>query len=103
MSSTSSDAWRPQGTHRAPRRGGRTLTNRRIRISPERRKTIDVHHLGRALLRLAQEQYDAGSGSTGGPHPSPPEAPERPHEARTRARAPMRASGLPGRTDGPTE
>ena len=40
-------------------RGGRLLTDRRIFVEAERRPEIDVHHLARALLRLAQEQYDA--------------------------------------------
>ena len=32
---------------------------RKITIRPNRREQIDVHHLARALLRLAQQQYDA--------------------------------------------
>lgn len=53
MSSTSS-------RRSPPRKGGGLQTNRRIDLTPERRDQIDVHHLGRALLRLAQERYDTG-------------------------------------------
>ena len=60
------------------------LTNRRIRIEPERREEVDLHYLGRALLRLAHEQYDGQHASVNAGQP--PEAvwvPARPHEART--------------------
>ena len=56
----SSDSAQP-GHFRTPRgskAGGRTLTNRLITVTPERRAEIDMHHLARALLRLSQEEYD---------------------------------------------
>lgn len=57
MSSTSS-------RRSPPRKGGGLQTDRRIHLTPERRDQIDVHHLGRALLRLAQERYDTGQAET---------------------------------------
>lgn len=77
--SSSSD---PSRQHRAPRKGGRVLTGRRIHVDATRRVEIDVHHLGRALIRLAQEHYDASGTAQGGP------APERSAEAPVRAHAP---------------
>ncbi|GAB3608375.1 hypothetical protein GCM10027414_05000 [Humibacter ginsengiterrae] len=48
-----------------PRRWGSSNVQRRhpITVSGRRRKKIDLHHLGRALLRLAQSQYDANQSS----------------------------------------
>ncbi len=62
MSSSSSTDKRPAGNHRVPRKGGRTLKMRLIRIESDRREQIDLHYLGQALLRLAQEQYDLERG-----------------------------------------
>lgn len=87
MSSPSSHAHRPQGAHRAPRKGSRVLTGRSIRVVGTRRTELELHHLGRALLRLAQEHYDASQ--TG--------AALAPQEADTAATA---ATVGPGRTSG---
>jgi hypothetical protein len=91
MSSPSSKANRPQGPHQAPRRGGRVLTGRQIHVEGERRTDLDIHHLARALLRLAQEHYDASEQS------NPPtamkasdKAPVAPHVARTGSNGPPR-------------
>lgn len=44
----------------AVRRGpGHPPHMRKITVRPDRREEIDVQHLARALLRLAQQQYDA--------------------------------------------
>lgn len=91
MSSSSSADMRPEGNHHAPRRGGRTLKKRLIRIEPDRRDEIDLHYLGQALLRLAQEQYDLEHGMK---RPSSPgSAPAPPHETRPGP------NGSPGGTD----
>lgn len=50
---------RPGGSRCPPRRGASLQTNRNIRIHGVRRAQIDTHNLGRALLRLAQERYEA--------------------------------------------
>lgn len=100
MSSSSS----PKGRHRAPRKGGRVLTGRRIRVAATRRTEIDVHHLARALLRLAQDRYDANPALPGVPESLAPEKPSvRPHEPHTGpnghpwGNAP---TAPPGRTEG---
>lgn len=38
---------------------GRSGASRRIKIVPDRRNTIDARKLARALLHLAQAEYDA--------------------------------------------
>lgn len=90
MPSTSSPDMRRDDSHRVPRKGSRTLTKRHIRIESERRDAIDLHYLGQALLRLAQEQYDL----EGGPNRHIPQlgegARDRPHVARTGANGPPR-------------
>ncbi len=104
MPSTSNPENRPEGNHQVPRRGGRLLTDRHISIEPERRTDVDAHHLARALLRLAQEQYDARPVATDlgvlaaskaavppyEAHTGPNGAPRgtRPHLARRRPRQP---------------
>lgn len=90
MPSSSSDEMRPVGTHRVPRKGGRTLTKRLIRIEPDRRHEIDLHYLGRALLRLAQEQYDVERTRRHTVAAAPEEAPAPPHEPRRRPNGPPR-------------
>ncbi len=71
MPSSSSQDHRPTGRHQAPRRGGRSLTNRRIIVTGDRRDEIDLHYLGKALLGLAHDQYDAAHDSSGtGPLPA---------------------------------
>ncbi len=75
--SSSSSAARPRGNHRAPRKGGRVLTGRSVRVEGTRRTELDLHHLGRALLRLAQEHYDAQD------HAASTKAAAAPHEADT--------------------
>lgn len=63
MSSSSSQDSRPTGKHQAPRRGRRSLTNRRIIVTGDRRDEIELHYLAKALLGLAQDQYDAAQDS----------------------------------------
>ena len=71
MSSSSSHGSRPSGRHHAPRKGGRSLTKRRIVVVGERRDEIDLHYLAKALLGLAQDQYDEARGSAPvGPQPA---------------------------------
>ncbi len=109
MSSSSSDT-RPTGKHRVPRKGGRTLTKRTIRIESERRSEIDLHYLGQALLRLAQEQYDLEGGPNRPGTHHQERALDRPHVARTGlnggrgpgARGP-RPTAPPGRQEGAAE
>ena len=107
MSSSNS---RPQGDHRVPRRGGRTLTKRVIRIESERRSEIDLHYLGQALLRLAQEQYDVEHGAAPSPANLPDEGSDRAHVAHTGPNGPPRgypansaAQAPVGRLQGATE
>ena len=57
------------------------LTKRSIRIESERRSEIDLHYLGQALLRLAQEQYDLERGPNRPAAPGPAGAPVRALEA----------------------
>jgi len=98
MSSSS----RPQGRHVAPRRGGRVLTGRRIRVEGARRAEIDVHYLGRALLRLAQEHYDADHAEPDTPAPEPgTRAPVRPHVPDTGAKGAPPGAGPTSRRAAP--
>ena len=110
MSSSSNGASRPQGRHQAPRRGGRVLTGRQIRVEGERRPDLDIHHLARALLRLAQEHYDASqqAGPSKATKPTA-KAPVAPHGPRTGPNGPPRGlrpeearTSPPGRHEGPT-
>lgn len=108
MSSSSSGASRPDGNHRVPRKGARTLTRRVVRIDPDRRAEIDLHYLGQALLRLAQEQYDLERGTqqrpltshpggareaAHGAHRRPSGAPPGPRGGRARSAGPWRGGG----------
>lgn len=92
MSSSSSRSARPTGRHHAPRKGRRSLTNRRIVVVGERRDEIDLHYLAKALLGLAQDQYDAARASA----PAGPQPPHVPHsEAETPSVGPARGRGHP--------
>lgn len=71
----------PASDSHVPGRLGRPPVQRRVRIDTDRRDVVDHRKLARALLRLAQAEYDlqhpAGAG-----FPAPPattEAPVRPH------------------------
>jgi len=104
-SSSNADA-QPSGEHRVPRKGGRTLTKRAIRIESERRSKIDLHYLGQALLRLAQEQYDLEGGPNRPVAYRLEGAPDRAHVPHTGANGPPRGPGRGGArgagTPGPT-
>lgn len=100
MSSSSSADMRPEGKHRAPRRGGRTLKKRLIRIEPDRREEIDLHYLGQALLRLAQEQYDLERGAKRRSSPDSASAP--PHGASPGRNGPPGDTDRVGATQAPT-
>ena len=68
----------------AKRGRGRPQPHRRIRIDPDYRDEIDHRKLARALLRLAQSEYDSqppGRAKPAAPRASPVEARVRPHEA----------------------
>lgn len=102
MPSPSDPEFRPPGNHRAPRRTARLLTKRRVTISPERLKEIDLHHLGSALLRLAQEDFDVVRASgLAATEQGQAGAPVRPHEAVSRAEAARPPSGPPARSGSP--
>ena len=100
MSSSSSADMRPEGKHRAPRRGGRTLKKRLIRVEPDRRDAIDLHYLGQALLRLAREQYDLERGMNRRPSPDSASAPS--HEAHPGPNGPPGGTDRIGANQAPT-
>lgn len=113
MPSSGSTDDQPRGTDRVPRRGARTLKERHVRIEADRRTEIDLHYLGHALLRLAQQQYDAERSAHDGaesgasrtaerPAPGPPTALTPPNAASMRERRRRPHSGPPTRPESPT-
>jgi len=78
MRSANSD---PASGDHIPGRPGRPPVQRRIRIDAERRDVVDHRKLARALLRLAQAEYDLQQAATTAFPASPgsSEAPVRPH------------------------
>lgn len=103
MSSSNSRAPRPQGAHLAPRKGGRVLTGRNIRIEGTRRSELELHYLGRALLRLAQEHYDGrDNASQAEAHVSPHEADTAPNWAAPGSERTVGTKALPGGETGRT-
>ena len=60
---------------------GRPPAKRRVRIDPDRRDLVDHRKLARALLRLAQAEYDLEHASRAGlsAPPAIAQAPVRPH------------------------
>jgi hypothetical protein len=68
------------------RKAGRPRQDRRIRIEPERLDRVDHQRLARALLRLAQGEYDTPRASHAKarlPRSSPSKAPVGGHEPDT--------------------
>jgi hypothetical protein len=63
-----------------PGRHGRPPAKRRVRIDPDRRDVVDYRKLARALLRLAQAEYDLENAARLGfsDPPATAEAPVRP-------------------------
>ena len=76
---SSSNSSTPGG--RAPGQLGRPPAKRRVRIDPDRRDLVDHRKLARALLRLAQAEYDLQHTARAGfsAPPAATEAPVRPH------------------------
>lgn len=85
------------------------LTRRVVKIDPDRRTEIDLHYLGQALLRLAQEQYDLERGTQQRPlmsrpggahegahaaHTRPSGRPPVPRGGRAHSAAPWRGEGV---------
>lgn len=59
MRSSNRQTVRPGHRRAVARRDAAVLTTRDITVVPGRREQPDFHYLARALLRLAQEEYEA--------------------------------------------